>query len=62
MRQPLPFAPDAPDRAVCVGVDVEDERLGEFGPDVERGAGGERFASVALPDAAPERHQAPVSR
>ena len=27
-----------------VGVDLEDERLGELGPDVERGAGGQRLA------------------
>ena len=44
-----------------VAVDVEDERLGELGPDVERRAGGQRFAGVALPDAAPEGHQAPFS-
>ncbi len=43
-------------------IDIEDERLGELRPDVERRAGGQRLAFVALPDPAPERHQAPVSR
>ena len=43
------------------GVDVEDERLGELGPDVERGAGGEGLLAVTLPDPPPEGHQAPVS-
>ena len=62
VRQPLPLAPDAPDGAVAARIDVEDERLGELGPDVERRAGRQRFVRVALPDPAPEGHQAPVSR
>ncbi len=44
VRQALALAPDAADRAVAARVDVEDERLGELGPDVERRAGGERLA------------------
>ena len=62
VRQPLPLAPDAPDGAVAARIDVEDERLGELGPDVERRARRQRFVRVALPDPAPEGHQAPVSR
>ena len=62
VREPLPLAPDAADRAVAGRVDIEDESLGEFGPDVERGAGRQRLAGVALPDPTPEGHQAPVSR
>ena len=42
VRQALPLAPDAADGAVAVRVDVEDERLGELGPDVEGRAGGQR--------------------
>ena len=41
-----------------VVVDLEDERLGELGADVEGRAGGERRDVVALPDAAPEGHLA----
>ena len=54
----LPLAADAADRPVPVVVDLEDERLGELGPDVERRAGGERLVLVALPDPAPEGHLA----
>jgi hypothetical protein len=61
MRQALPLAPDAADRAVAVRVDVEDEGLGELGPDVESRAGGQPLAGVALPDPPPEGHQAPFS-
>ena len=42
--QALALAPDAADRAVPGGVDLEDERLGELRPDVERRAGGEGLA------------------
>ena len=62
VRQALPLAADAPDRAVARWVDVEDQRLGELGADVEGRAGGQRLAGVALPDPTPEGHQAPVSR
>ena len=41
-REALALAPDAADRAVPVVVDLEDERLGELGADVERRAGGQR--------------------
>ena len=44
-RQALALAPDAADGAVAVVVDLEDERLRELGPDVERGAGGQRLAA-----------------
>ena len=57
VAEALALAPDAADRAVAGLVDLEDERLGELGPDVEGGAGGERLLAVALPDAAPEGHQ-----
>ena len=61
VRQPLALASDAADGAVAGAVDVEDERLGELGADVERGTGGEGLLAVALPDPPPEGHQAPVS-
>ena len=61
VREALALAPDAADRAVAVVVDLEDERLGELRPDVQRRAGGERLLPVALPDAAPEGHQAAAS-
>ena len=61
VREALSLAPDAADRPVTGGVDIEHERLGELRPDVERGAGGEGLVAVALPDPAPEGHQAPVS-
>ena len=38
VRQPLPLATDATDHATSGLVDLEHERLGELGPDVERGA------------------------
>ena len=44
VRQALALAADAADRAVAARVDLEDERLGELRPDVERRAGGERLA------------------
>ena len=45
VRQALALAPDAADRAVPGVVDLEDERLGELGADVERRAGGQRRRS-----------------
>ena len=42
VAQALPLPADAADRAVAVLADLEDEGLRELGPDVERGAGGER--------------------
>ena len=57
----LTLAPDPAHGAVARLVDVEDQRLRELGPDVEGGAGGERLLPVALPDAAPEGHQAVVA-
>ena len=62
VRQALALAPDATDRAVAVRVDVEDQRLGELGADVQRRARGEGLVAVALPDPTPERHQASVPR
>ena len=62
VRQALALAADAADRAVAGVVDVEDERLGELGADVERGARGEGLVAVALPDPTPEGHQAPAPR
>ena len=61
-REALPLAADAADGAVAVVVDLEDERLGELGPDVERRAGGERLAVVALPDAGARRPLRPPAR
>ena len=58
VRQALALAADTADGAVPGLIDVEDERLGELGADVQRGAGGEGLVPVALPDPAPERHQA----
>ena len=42
VAQALALAADAPDRPVAVLVDLEHERLGELGADVERRAGGGR--------------------
>ena len=58
----LALAADTPDGAVAIGIDVEDERLRELRPDVERRARSEGLVAVALPDPTPERHQASVPR
>ena len=61
VRETLALAPDAANRPVTGAIDVEDERLGELGADVERRAGGQGLLAVALPDPTPEGHQAPVA-
>ena len=60
VREALPLAADAAHRAEALVVDLEDERLGELGPDVESRARGEVVGPVALPDPAPEGHQPPA--
>ena len=56
MREALPLPADALDRRVTVLVDLEDERLREFRPDVEGRARHKGSLVIPLPDAAPERH------
>ncbi len=58
VREALPLATDAPHRPQPRLVDLEDQGLGELGPDVERGADRQALRPVALPDPAPEGHQA----
>src|SRR6185436_16803708 len=58
MRQALAFATDAAYRPVPGLVDLEDQRLGELGPDVEGRARGKAGLAIALPDAEPEGHSA----
>ena len=52
----LAFPADAPDGSATLGVDLEDERLRELGPHVERGAGSQLRAPVALPEPSQEGH------
>ena len=40
VREALSFTADATDRAQALVIDLEDQRLGELGTDVERRAGG----------------------
>ena len=56
MAEALSLATNAPDGAVAVVADLEDERLRELGPDIQGGAGGERLLAVALPEPAEEGH------
>ena len=57
----LPLPTHAPDRAMTVGIDIEDERFRELRSDVEGSTGRESRSGVALPDAPPERHQVACS-
>ena len=59
VREALALAPDAPDDADAARVDLEHERLGELGADVEGRAGGRRGLVGATPDPAQEGHPAP---
>src|SRR4030067_431233 len=56
VRQALALPPDAADDPLPRLVDLEDERLRELGPDVEGGAGGERFLALTTPQPAKEGH------
>ena len=62
VRQALAPATDAAHGPVAGLVDLEDERLGELRPDVQRRAGGRDGPFVAVPDAAQERHLGRSSR
>ena len=62
VAQALPLPSDAADGAVGVIVDLENERLGELGPDVERRAGGERLLAIVLPEPTEEGHALRIRR
>ncbi len=56
VAEALALPSDAANRPVAVIADLEDEGLGELGPDVECRADGERLTAVPLEDLPPEGH------
>jgi len=52
----LALPADAPHGPLVLGVDLEDQRLRELRPDIERGAGNQLLTAVALPEPAQEGH------